>query len=336
MSEAVALIPELKKAAVGRALRQALGLDECEEIRILTGGLSTALVFRIVVRGRPYVLRVIMRTDAMGDPTRLFARMQAAADAGIAPGILYTSIDDRISITEFIESKPWPHNSASMIATTIRRVHSLPAFPKSLNPLGVIDAYGFIRQFQAANILPQEVTEELFRLHAELARAYPRGTDDVSCHNDLKPENMVFDGARVWLVDWEAAFLNDRYTDLAVPANFFVRDESHEEAYLRAYFGEPPGEYRRARFFLMQQAVRVSYVTAFMLIAAAGEPIDPDMTAPDFGEFHRQMLSGQVSMATREAKLQYAKVHFNEALRCMRSPRFKDAIALVGERHARE
>ena len=61
----------------------------------------------------------------------------------------------------------------------------------------------------------------------------------VSSHNDLKPQNIRFDGKHIWLVDWESAFLNDRYADLAVVANFFVKDEAHEEEYLTTYFGEP-------------------------------------------------------------------------------------------------
>jgi thiamine kinase-like enzyme len=36
----------------------------------------------------------------------------------------------------------------------------------------------------------------------------------VSCHSDPKPENILFDGQRVWLVDWHAAIVNDRYFDL--------------------------------------------------------------------------------------------------------------------------
>ena len=42
-------------------------------------------------------------------------------------------------------------------------------------------------------------------------------------HNDpFKPDNMLFEGNRLWLVDWEAAFQNDRYADLAVVANMIV------------------------------------------------------------------------------------------------------------------
>ncbi len=327
------IIPETKQAAVARALRQAFGVDEFEDVRILTEGLSSALVFRIVVRGKPYLLRIIMKTDAMNDPTRQFTCMKIAAEAGIAPRVWYASIEDRLSITDFVEAKPWPENRAPLIADTIRKVHSLPAFPKLMNYFDTLD--GFIRRFQEREILPEKMTEDLFRLYGEVARVYPRNDPDgVASHNDLKPENILFDGERVWLVDWEAAFLNDRYADLAVPANFFVRDEAEENAYLHAYFGEPPGDYRRARLFLVQQAAHLYYGTAFLLLVArAGKPIAPNLDAPDFADFHRRLVSGGVSLANEEAREEYAKIHLNRALRDMQTQRFQDAVARVRAYH---
>src|SRR5579871_4514460 len=101
------MIPEAKKPAVERALREAFGVAEFEEIRELTAGLSSALIFRIVVKGKPYLLRVIMRTDAIADPTRQFACMKAGEDAGIAPRVWYTSVEDRVAITDFVNAKPF-------------------------------------------------------------------------------------------------------------------------------------------------------------------------------------------------------------------------------------
>jgi aminoglycoside phosphotransferase (APT) family kinase protein len=81
---------------------------------------------------------------------------------------------------------------------------------------------GFIWRFQAANILPEDECAELLARYAQLAAVYPRHDPDMaSSHNDLfKPDNILFDGHRVWLADWEAAFLNDRSADLAVRWGF--------------------------------------------------------------------------------------------------------------------
>ncbi len=323
------MIPETKQPAVTRALHEAFGVNEYEDIRLLTGGLSTALVFKIVVRKNPYLLK-ILRTEVISDPAHEFACMQTAAEAGIAPRIWYANVEDRLLITDFVEAKPFPEDLTPLIVPTLRRLHSLPHFPKVVNYFDAID--GFIRRFQAAKILPESETGELFRRYAFVVKVYPRNDSDlVASHNDLKPQNIRFDGNRIWLVDWESAFLNDQYADLAIVANFFVKDEAHEEGYLRAYFGEPAGEYRRARFYLMRQAVSMFYATLLLLEASrSGLSIDADKTAPDFKEFHQDLISGKVDVANAEAKLQYGMVHLREALRNMRTPRFEEALARVG------
>ena len=71
------MIPEEKSAAVNRGLQEAFGVTEFDDIRMLKNGMTSALVFRIVVRGTPYLLRIIMRTDSTTD--RHFACMRAAA-----------------------------------------------------------------------------------------------------------------------------------------------------------------------------------------------------------------------------------------------------------------
>jgi hypothetical protein len=164
---------------------------------------------------------------------------------------------------------------------------------------------------------------------------YPRSDADlVASHNDLKPQNMRFDGNRIWLVDWESAFLNDEYVDLAIAANFFVKDEAQEEDYLRAYFGER-SEYRRARFYLMRQVLSMFYATLLLLEAArTGLSIAADMTTPDFREYHQGLIADKIDMMKAEAKSEYGMLHLREALRNMRTPRFEEALARVGEFHA--
>ena len=324
------MIPEAKNAAVARALREAFDVGEFEDIRILTSGLSSALVFRIVVRGTPYLLRIITRTDAMSDPTRQFACMKSAAEAGLAPRVWYTSTEDRISITDFVDSQPFPMREALVrLPVTIQALHTLPPFPKVVNYLDAVD--GFIQKFQAANILPESDTKELFEQYARLASVYPRHDSElVASHNDLKPENILFDGSRVWLVDWEAAFLNDRYFDLAMVANFVVTNDAEEEVFLRTYFGGPVSEYRQARFYLMRQVAHMSYAMVFMRLGSGGKPIEPNTNAPDFRDFHNRIWAGEISLATDEPKLQYANVHMNQLLHNMRTPRFQDALRVVG------
>jgi len=245
------MIPQEKTAAVTRGLREAFGVTAFEDIRIMPQGLTSALVFRIVVQGASYLLRIITRTDAFGDPTRQFTCMKAAAEAGLAPHVRYASIEDRISITDFVDAAPFSEGEAlARMPGVLRTLHALPPFPQELNYVTVDRT---IRKLQASNILPKSEIDEIFNRYAQLSAVYPRQDSDMaSCHCDLKPENILFDGRRVWLVDWEAAHVNDRYFDPAIVANFVVTDGAEERAWLQEYFGQPPDEYQLARFFLMR------------------------------------------------------------------------------------
>jgi aminoglycoside phosphotransferase len=340
------VIPQEKSAAVIRGLRGAFGVTAFEDIRQITKGQTTALVFRIVVQGRPYLLRIIMRTNSILGPTRQFTCMKAAAEVGLAPHVWYTSTEDQISITDFVEEAPFPATEALVrMPRVLRALHALPPFPEGVHYLDTSCMFlmhkgaavdGFIQKFQAANILSKKESEELLAWHAQVAAVYPRHDPDmVSSHNDFfKPDNIFFDGNRVWLVDWEAAFLNDRYADLAVVANLVVANDAEERVYLQEYFGQPPDEYQLARYFLMQQIAHMFYAMAFLLLGSSGKPVNQSAEAPEFKDFHRRMWAGEVNLADNDTKLVYGRVHWEQLLQNMRGPRYNDALRIVADRHA--
>jgi aminoglycoside phosphotransferase (APT) family kinase protein len=325
------VIPESRHDAVRRALQSAFGHDVIDDLQPLAGGLSSALVFRMVVAGAPYLLRVIMRTDAMGDPTRQIAVMRPAADAGISPQVLYASVEDRVLITGFVEAQPFPADAGRHIARAIRALQTLPGFPPPImgHYLGVLD--GWVRKVRERSLLPPARTDEVFDGYEAIARVYPRDASSlVASHNDLKPENIRFDGTRMVFVDWEAAFLNDRFFDPAVAANFFVHDDAGESAFLDECLGRPAAAADRARFVVMRQIVHVAYASfLLMMVAGAGHPVDPEARAEDFAEFHQRLLAGEVSAGTGDGRYRYALVHLEQARRHMRTSRFEQALRAV-------
>jgi len=341
------LIPQENIEAVTRALREAFGVTEFENVVRITRGHTPSLVFRIVVQGSPYLLKIITRAE---DPSRHYGCMKAAADAGVAPRVRYTNSGDKISITDFVEAAPLAVAEARVrLPAVLRALHALPPFAKApfnttctfllhkgpgLDTGPALDEY--LQRFRAANILPAAASEEFFARYAELAEVYPYGDHEmVSSHNDLlKPDNIVFDGKRVWLVDWEAAFPNDRYADLAVAANHVVTNEEEEAAYLAAYFGAPPDAYQRARFHLMQQLAHLFYAMAFLYLGAMGRTADWSGTVPEFAEYHRRMWAGEVDLADKDVKAVYGRVHWERLLHNVRQPRYREALAIVAQRRA--
>lgn len=338
------MIPQEKSAAVTRSLREAFGVTAFDDIRRLTGGLTSSLVYRIVVQGSPFLLKIIMRTD---DPTQHFTCMQAAAEAGLAPRVWYTSVDDRLAITDFVEAVPFAITDALVrLPRVLRTLHALPPFPRRASHLNTSCTFllnkgpaldGFLQSFQAANLLPKAESEELFARYQQVAAVYPHhDTDMMSSHNDLfKPDNILFDGHRVWLVDWEAAFLNDRYADLAVVANLVVTNDQEERMYLQEYFGQPPDEYQRARFFLMQQVAHMFYTMGFLWLGSFGGPVHPSEKVPTFRDFHRRIWAGEIDLADNQMKTDNGRVHWEQLVQNMGQARFNDSLRIVSDRQRR-
>jgi len=337
------VIPQEKLAAVTRGLLRAFGVTECEDIRELAGGLGANPVFRIVVRGSAYLLRINQRA---GDVARQFTCMNAAAEAGAAPRVWYTSVDDRVAITDFVETRPFPAPEAlRRIPALLRTLHALPLFPEApkhintsctflLNKGPALDR--LLQKIRADNTLPKNGTQELLARYEQVASVYaPAGGDMVSCHNDLfKPDNMLFDGDRLWLVDWEAAFPNDRYADLAVVANLVVTNDAEERAFLQEYFEQPPDEFQLARLFLMRQIAHMFYTMAFLLLGGPGNSIDWNEPVPGYEDFHRRFWAGEIKLTDNQTKTIYGRVHWERLLRNVGQARYNEARRIVSERHA--
>jgi hypothetical protein len=335
------MIPPEKTAAVTRGLNEAFGVAAFDDIRDLTERPGSNRAFRIVVQGSAYLLRINTRA---GDMTRHFSCMQAAAAAGLAPRVHYASPEDRISITDFVEAVPFPTTDAlRRIPAALRTLHALPPFPVApfnttctflLHKGPALD--GFLQKFRAANILPEHDLAELLSQHNQLAAAYSSlDPDPAPSHNDLfKPDNMLFDGSRLWIVDWEAAFQNDRYADLAVAANMLVANEAEEQIWLQEYFGAPPDQYQAARFYLMRQLAHMFYALAFLSLGSDWKPVDDSAPVPAYSDFQRRFRAREVDLADNHSKTVYGRVHWAQLRHNLRQPRFGEALRIVTNRHA--
>ncbi|HTS77726.1 MAG TPA: phosphotransferase [Bryobacteraceae bacterium] len=332
------MIPPESLAPVTRAINDAFGVAAFDDIRDLTERPGSNRAFRIVVRGSAYLLRINTRA---GDMTRHYTAMQAAADAGLAPRVHYASPEDRVSITDFVEAVPFPATDAlRRVPAALRTLHALAPFPAApfnttctflLNKGAALD--GFLHKFRAANILPERDLNELFTQYARVAEAYSSiEPDPAPSHNDLfKPDNILFDGTRLWLVDWEAAFQNDRYADLAVAANMLVSNEAEERIYLHEYFGTAPDSYQSARFHLMRQLAHIFYAMVFLSLGSAAKPIDWSEPVPASADFQRRFWAREAGLADDHSKALYGRVHW-EQLRG--NPEIEEALRAVAKRKA--
>ncbi|CAN5778894.1 hypothetical protein BH11PSE1_BH11PSE1_30790 [soil metagenome] len=331
-------IPHAKRPEVDRALQAAFGTAEMDSLATVSGGLSGALTYRIRVGGIPYLLRVETQRDGFKDPDRWYQCMAIAAHACLAPRVRYADPADGVAIMEFIPEQSWALDYAGTredliveAAQAIRALHQTPAFPPLVDYMDGMDAV--VAGFEATGLLAPEATSELLDHYGSVRAAYRTDPADlVSSHNDLNPRNILYDGRRLWFIDWESSFLADRHVDLATLANFIVHTPAEEDLLLRTYFGQAPDALQRARHAVMRQVNHLFY-GLIMLTAVSrmrpGAQAPGGLEGPSLAEVHQGIGDGSFLLDGWEGQVVYGKARLAQALAGMKTEAFAQAVSVL-------
>jgi len=222
----------------------------------LEGGITNRN-YRVRWADRECVLRCPGKDTALLgiDRAAEWAATQAAAAAGIGPPVVAFDPGAGCLVTEWVEARPIEpaglRRRIPELAAALRTIHSGPGLPATFDAFAVVDAYLEIALARGA--APPRGIAGLVT-GADRIRAALTGPEHapVPCHNDLLAANVLDDGERLWIVDWEYAGMGDRFFDLGNLAVNNGFDEDDEVALLRAYWPDGSTERRFAALRLMR------------------------------------------------------------------------------------
>jgi thiamine kinase-like enzyme len=182
----------------------------------------------------------------------------AAHAAGLSPEVVHSEAG--ALVMRFVEGRtltPEEVRRPEMlprVVELVRRCHR--ELPKHLRgPALVFWPFHVLRDYAAtleegrsrwAPELPR------FRTLIERFEAELGPTEIVFGHNDLLPSNLIDDGERLWLIDWDYAGFSTPLFDLANLATNGGFEPEQEDALLRLYFGAAPDPRLKAAFSAMR------------------------------------------------------------------------------------
>jgi thiamine kinase-like enzyme len=228
------------------------------EPELLDGGFSKR-TFRVRLGAGDYVVHLAGKdTSALGiSRSAEQDATAAAARVGVGPEVALFLPDDDVLVTRYLVGSPLRPEQVSEpdiladLAESLKTLHRGPRLRARFSPFRTVEAYRATAEARGV-----AVDDRYDRAEALVARIEPalRGPDHrpVTCHGDLAPTNLIYDGDRVRIVDWEYAGMGDRFFDLgnlSVNAGF---DEGDDEWLLTSYFNEPPTSRRFAALRLMR------------------------------------------------------------------------------------
>jgi thiamine kinase-like enzyme len=222
-----------------RALAPVLGEPEGAP-EALAGGITNRN-YRLRWGGRDCVLRMPGKDTALLgiDRRAEWAATRAAAAAGIGPPAIAFDPGLGCLVTEFVEGRPVepPELRARIpeLAAALRTIHAGGALPAVFDAFAVVEQYRRIAEARGA--APPPGFGELAD-GARAIRAALSGPEHAPapCHNDLLSANLIDDGRRLRILDWEYAGMGDRHFDLGNLAANNGFTEADDEALLDAYW----------------------------------------------------------------------------------------------------
>jgi thiamine kinase-like enzyme len=250
----------------------------------LGGGLTNAN-FLVHRGGARFVVRIgddIPQHQVMRFNER--AASLAAHAAGLSPRVVHH--EKGVLVTEFIEGRTLKPEgmreeaTLGRIVALIRKCHT-EIIAHLRGPVLMFWPFHVLRDY-AATLREggSRWTQELPRL-AAIARNLEAAIGPIEptfCHNDLLAGNLIDDGKRLWLIDWDYAGFNSPLFDLANLASNNGFGEADERRLLALYFGSEadPALWRR---FLAMRAVSLLREAMWGMVSEIHSKLDIDYVA---------------------------------------------------------
>ena len=132
------------------------------------------------------------------------------------------------------------------------------------------------------------------------------GLAPVLSHNDVNPTNLVFDGEKLLLVDWETAGRNDPFYDPATISVFARMDEGACQRMLSTYDGAPMTRLPE-RFVYYRRLVAVLAGAMFLHLArqsghAGATGTETLGSTPSLGDFYQRIRAGTLNVGTGDGQ----------------------------------
>ena len=297
------------RAAVARYLPAEV-TGEVSEVQFLSSGLSGAGVYAVTSSRGDLVLRVQPEPE-FGRWEQQALLMQRAAERGVAPAVLFVDRQARAIISARAPGRPL----AAALADPEGRRRALGGVVVQLRALHAVDPDGIVERdpvawlrgllvAQRARAGFPAAAERVEAIAAEVAGVLESDRRRVVSHNDLNPGNVVWDGERAWLVDWEVAGLGHPYYDLAALAMFLQLDEAVALALVAEQEQRPIDSDERATFEALRQlAAALCGLTLFAMVPDLAVQRSP---APTLTEFYAGLRSGAHDLGSPRSRAAFA------------------------------
>ena len=213
-------------------------------IEPLSGGITNSN-FKIIVNGSLFFVSISGRNSRMlgVDWYNKFFNAKICGKTGLSPRVVQHFPLQRALVLEFLPYALCSVESLQRLAVQRRLVHTVKVLHRGVSFWKDFDMFCLIKFYTETIkdrklVLPvgyADFREQIWETGEALA---PYREKLVPCHNDLLPENVMDDGNRVFLLDFDYSGNNDPCFDLGSISVEAGYDDTQIRELARTYYGQ--------------------------------------------------------------------------------------------------
>ena len=212
---------------------------DIQNITVLKKGMTNRS-FRFSCRGKEYIMRVPGEgTDKMINRRNEHDVYQVLKGKGISDNVIYISSDSGYKITEFWNDArvcdPFNIQDVNLCMKNLRSFHENKLYVSHiLDIFGQIEFYESLWDDKPSVFVDYLETKKKVISLKTIIESLPR--EWKLTHIDAVPDNFLFIGDEIRLIDWEYASMQDPHVDIAMFAIYSMYDRDHVESLIDSYF----------------------------------------------------------------------------------------------------
>ena len=210
---------------------------------LLSGG-HVNRAYVVQVGDARYVVRIPGVSSGLLVPDRANERHNtvAAVASGVSPDVVEYLDEWQVMVLEYVEGETLTDETIAMgdriprVAETLRTLHAGPRFRTDFDMFRTAERW--LRMCDEREIaIPDGLRERMDSVRLAARALAVLAMDSVPSHNDLSSDNIIDDGRRLWLIDFEYSGNNDPCYDIADLASQASLDDDRRAMLCEAYFG---------------------------------------------------------------------------------------------------